>query len=116
MGYDLYGVEDDERYFRFNMTNFGRALRLSENFGWQAQGTTHDSPEVKDWDGGYFTNDGQIVSAEDCKQLADALEKAIPHLHKSQEYGGLSESDLEYHRGHLTKFVAFLRVGAFRIY
>lgn len=104
MGYDLYGVEDDERYFRFNIFNWSKALEMAEENDWQPLGRN------------YYTNDGQIVSAEDAKNLADAVEKGIGNLGQSPQYAGSSASDLEYHQQHLRKFVDFCRAGAFRIY
>ncbi|HKY54080.1 MAG TPA: hypothetical protein VJM08_07245, partial [Anaerolineales bacterium] len=30
-----------------------------------------------EWDGGYLTNDGQMIKAEDAQSMANALEKAL---------------------------------------
>lgn len=56
---------------------------LAKEHGWEPAGTL---PPL-DWDGrgpwdssDYGTNSGQAVTAEDAAALADALERALPHI------------------------------------
>jgi len=73
----------------FDITGFGwcRLLKLAQDYGWVPRGTQPpslwaDSPPEQDekWDGTYFSNDSQGVTAEDASNLADALERALPDL------------------------------------
>src|SRR5437870_4509592 len=63
-----------------------KLLRLATAYGWKPMGTTQPLDEARyfpggRWDGNnYTTNDGQIVSADDARRLADALEAALPHI------------------------------------
>jgi len=119
MGYDLYGLEDEERYERFNIFSWGKVLRLAEHFNWIPEGTTYDELEDGEtWDGTYFTNDGQIVSKEDAKNLAEALERAIPALEADTSIIGvfIGDGDMEYWTKRLQEFADFCKQGAFRIY
>ena len=66
----------------FSKQFWAKALELAELYGWRPMGTC--SPSHLDleklnaeWDGGYMTNDGQIVKAVDALLLAFALEKAL---------------------------------------
>ena len=89
MGVDLGG---NGAYFSANWRGWRWLLSLACDHGWQPAGTewnleVHrwlsggvDEKEEErarnDWDGDYFSNDGQIVSARHAANLADALEKA----------------------------------------
>ena len=71
MGYDLHSRAGD--CFEWQISDYPKALKLAEAYGWQPQGTTN-SPVVgdglrmaagadpEDWNGGYTSNDCQIVS------------------------------------------------------
>ncbi len=62
---------------------------LAERYGWIPKGTEYppfeedyDTRENYDegrrvWSGGYFTNDTQIVTADDARALADVLDRAL---------------------------------------
>jgi hypothetical protein len=53
-------------------------LQLAEDYGWQPAGTIPPKRINRDaWDGGYASCDGQLVSADDAKALADALERGL---------------------------------------
>ena len=70
---------------KFSRQFWSKSLELAELYGWQPMGTQPPSEHNFDdlnaeWDGNYFTNDGQIVKAEDGSNLAAALEKALGNV------------------------------------
>jgi hypothetical protein len=72
----------------FSRQSWAKALELARAFGWTSPGTQpppfFDPYELKaDWDGTYFTNDDQIVSAEDACSLAAALERSLAKISDS---------------------------------
>jgi hypothetical protein len=105
MGMNLSGKGG---YFRFSNNAWHAALQLAREHGWEPAGT--EVPEVTahapdgttvdeeatrmerqtygDWDGDYFYNDGQIVTDEDARNIADALERALELV---PEEGDLAE-------------------------
>jgi hypothetical protein len=107
MGFDLSNRQGQS--YRFNFFDWPNLLRLAEQYGWEPEGTTLDpehladreedeelSPEevaaevaesLEKWEGGYCTNDFQVVSAEDARNLADALEKALPDIPEHDAVG-----------------------------
>jgi hypothetical protein len=58
---------------------WGQLLRLGQSYGWAPAGTLHDEPNVA-WNGGYQTNDCQRVTADDARNFADALSRALSDL------------------------------------
>jgi hypothetical protein len=81
MSYDLFNPSTTICR-TFSRQFFAKALNLAELYGWQPMGT--EPPSVYDfhklcaeWDGGYLTNDGQMIKAEDARSMANALEKAL---------------------------------------
>jgi hypothetical protein len=72
MGFDL--SSDGGRDFRLNVSGWGAALRTAKANGWKPAGTVLD--EEPGWDGDYYTNDGQYVTAEDALAMAQALDAA----------------------------------------
>jgi hypothetical protein len=58
---------------------WGQLLRLAQSNGWVPAGTVLDEPNVG-WSGGYQTNDWQRVTADDARNLADALSRALHDL------------------------------------
>jgi hypothetical protein len=69
----------------FSRQTWAKALELARASGWTSPGTQppphFDSHALAaDWDGTYFTNDGQIVAAEDACSLAAALERSLPGI------------------------------------
>jgi hypothetical protein len=70
---------------KFSRQFWAKALELAELYGWQPMGTQltpiHDFCKLNvDWDGTYFTNDGQVVKAEDALSLAAALERSLDDI------------------------------------
>jgi len=74
-----------------NWSAWGHLYDLAIHGGWEPQGTQHFGyDEVgfplqgetcsPDWCGTYFSNDGQVVTADDARNLADALECALPDV------------------------------------
>lgn len=79
MGYDLQNETGNT--FRWNVWRYSPILSLAENYGWEPKGTVlsnWESGEIEsDWDGKYFSNDGQVVVAEDATNMANALMEAL---------------------------------------
>jgi len=95
MGYGLIGFGKNEhrdiesKDFRWNAWAWPRLLRMAfEHGGWKPEGT--DAPGLMDengnpyfkgeWDGGYCSNDHQMISESDARNLATALRKVLPKL------------------------------------
>jgi hypothetical protein len=78
MGMSLTSKRDDSS-FSFSTIEWEKVLELGKEYGWIPLGTS--APLEKTWNGGYLSNDGQIVSNEDGEALANALIQAqIPEL------------------------------------
>ena len=82
MGYDLQNEKGNT--FRWNVWGYSPVLSLAEVYGWKPKGTVlnnWESGEIEtDWDGKYFSNDGQVVTAEDASNMASALLKALEDI------------------------------------
>lgn len=69
----------------FSRQFWAKALELAQIYGWQPTGT-RPPPRVDfyqlnaEWDGRYYTNDGQSVKAEDAHALAAALERSLDDI------------------------------------
>lgn len=84
MSYDLINLSMNICR-KFSKHTWVKALELARLYGWTPMGTC--SPIIynlhalnADWDGNYLTNDGQMVSAEDARSLAEALEKSLDDI------------------------------------
>lgn len=82
MSVDL--VNENDSSFWTNNRAWYRILSLALMYGWKPAGTLRppdwdDHPRLKDeiWDGGYATNDGQIVTDVDALAMAAALEESL---------------------------------------
>jgi hypothetical protein len=69
----------------FSKQFWAKALELAQCYGWQPMGTQPPSQIDfyqlgTEWDGRYFTNDGQTVKAEDAHSLAAALERSLDDI------------------------------------
>lgn len=69
----------------FSRQFWSKALELAGMHGWKPMGTRPPSQIDfyklgAEWDGGYLTNDGQIVKAEDAFSLAAALERSLDDI------------------------------------
>ncbi len=104
MGYCISG-RDESLDQRFNIWGWRSLFTLALYFGWEPQGTVskiwknnktgelvghqdYDPDKCKDgewvndddWDGSYFYNDWQEITADDAQNLAEALEKALEYM------------------------------------
>lgn len=115
MGMDLLGTGGD---FRLNNISWRYVLALVRQHGWEPAGTelpqltlynrddTVDEGATRrvyqeaaeDWDGGYSSNDGQWVTDEDARNMAEALEQALPHI-PDEETVGLRAASTEIRDG-----------------
>ncbi len=136
MGMDLSGPTGD---FGWDYFSWHKLLRVAERFGWQPAGTVLSPEELGhmpdgQWDGGYTSNDNQIVTAADAERLAAALERALPDIPDADvlapvrtERGGVviapdgpNVDDLDWFCGteskdYIRAFIGYCRAGAFSI-
>lgn len=97
MGYDLYSKNDE--HYRFNISSWSALLDLAERQGWEPMGTILYEYEYDDednrinsgvldveWEGTYYSNDGQIVVVDDALNLANALENALDDIPDVEVY------------------------------
>jgi hypothetical protein len=71
--------------FSASVFDWGQILRLAQAYGWQPAGTVIDEGDLCNfpngrWDGGYQTNDYQRVTADDARNIANALDRALNDL------------------------------------
>jgi len=102
MGMDLIGRND---VFSLNWTGWRLMYETAVNNGWEPVGTEPNerAPQMPDrWDGGYFSNDFQIVTAEDAANMADALDRSL-------EFNVTDDDE------YIIDFIRFARGGAFKI-
>ena len=107
MGFSLANAHG--QHLALNWINWRRLLMLASVHGWRGRGTlpNHEmilhqlagtglsaealEAEVErvaaEWPGHYFSNDFQIVDAADAGAMADALERAIPHMPPAESAG-----------------------------
>ena len=87
MGMELVNRHND--YIAFRHMVWARILYLAKDCGWKSAGTLspydHDDPNSEyyspePWHGGYASNEGQMVSADDACAFADALEMACARI------------------------------------
>jgi hypothetical protein len=113
-------------------------LTLAHEFGgWEPLGTEPpESWEWREWSGSYQSNDYQRVTEEDARNLADALERALPDVPRHRAWEGpaggctwlpdgtrvaLPEANpLEYFSGPegrqcMEEFIRYCRAGEFMI-
>jgi hypothetical protein len=69
----------------FSRQFWAKSLELAELYGWEPVGTRPPahldfSQLGAEWDGRYFTNDGQTVNKEDALLLAAALERSLDDI------------------------------------
>ena len=137
MGLDLI---NEHGATHFSVFVWDQTLALARMYGWRPAGTQPPKDWATDgegrvWSGSYIVNGGQMVTAKDAAQLANALERGlddIPDFYaawhkavKGEDGGplipvGESLSPLEALSGEnklaIRKFIAFCRQGAFKIH
>ena len=69
----------------FSRQFWTKALELGASYGWKPMGTNPPShidfyTLGAEWNGGYLTNDGQTIQAEDAASLAKALEQSLKEI------------------------------------
>jgi hypothetical protein len=76
MSYDLKGKS--RRTFHVSNSGWPELLAIAEQYGWKPVGTKPPKGiKSSTWDGGYYTMDGQIVTAQDAETLATAIDDAV---------------------------------------
>lgn len=133
-------LRNDRSEFSWEQWRWPKLLRIALANGWDPEGTTQPPDEQEHfpdglWDpGNYTSNDDQLVSAEDAKALANALEAALPTIPDEyamakyeQPGGGIliapnhpPAPDVNWFSGPQAKanvvaFIAFCRQGSFHI-
>ncbi len=127
----LLNTKFDE--FDWTMSGWGALLDLAVAHGWRPAGTisrtsvrTSSRPwpfdrVLKRWRGGYDSNDAQIVTTQDARALAVALERSLRHIPDKPIKTAPEEKDPHLLlSGRATKndirlFITFCRRGAFQI-
>lgn len=138
MGYDL---RNGDWYLGLTISGWRKLLDLGRRFGWHPLGTVLTDKSVRtvygnqeptqevidsaiaSWDGAYLACEGQYVTAEDARNLADALETALPFL---GDQSSSAWSKIEYDEDHenswkdsrselLLELIEFCRRGSFRV-
>jgi len=97
MGIDLRREKDG---ISISVFTWARAYALAIEGGWEPRGTLPPKhlpeAEKKAWPGAYDSNDCQIITDEDARAMADALEKMLASLgppvvgSEAQPDGGVS--------------------------
>ena len=146
MSFDL--VNSSGAGFHTGNITWFKFLSVAMHYGWKPRGSLppEDLPEHEQvtWDGSYWVNFGQIVTAEDAAGLADALERSLSEVEKTPDEKPDAGSDpIEHltrlmddmdaylkkpelppaavgvtnlHTDKLRELVAFCRQGGFQIY
>jgi hypothetical protein len=64
--------------FKFRNIAWPVVLEIAECYGWKASGTNPPKGlQPSRWEGGYCTSDGQLVTTQDAKALANAIDDAL---------------------------------------
>ena len=76
MAFELTGKA--QRTFRMSNSGWPELLAIAEEYGWKPAGTKPPKGmKGGTWNGGYYTMDGQIVTARDAEALATAIDDAM---------------------------------------
>jgi hypothetical protein len=126
LGVDLFSLKDNQDIW-FNWSAWKFLRETARDFGWQPMGTVVNLQNitenktnlislkeyklekmVEDWNGGYASNDDQIVTAPDAADLLQALTRAV---NNRAFWNSIAEESQEV----IMEFMEFLKNGAFRI-
>ena len=81
MSMDLHSTDGD--WFKWSNIAWSKVLYLASVYGWEPAGTKPppwwDRPTLS-WQGLYQSNDGGLVTMEDARAVAGALEKALDDI------------------------------------
>ncbi len=84
MGYDLYSLNHEKDYFRFNSVAWPMILDLAKTNGWNPKGTWTIVPNsdvhAEFWDQNDYTKNVRVVAGGDLTMLADALESTLDDI------------------------------------
>jgi hypothetical protein len=76
MAFELIGKA--QRTFRMSNSGWPELLAIAEEYGWKPVGTKPPKRmKAGTWDGGYYSMDGQTVTARDAESLAAAIDDAM---------------------------------------
>ncbi len=79
MGYGLV-AENGRHRIAMTATTWSAIKKLAYEFGWEPEGTVDPNCHVHDWDGNYWMNEGQQITASDAHNFGAALERALSNL------------------------------------
>lgn len=71
MGYDL--TNSIGQTHQWKVLGWWHLLNLAREYGWSPCYTERPTHSGSDWDGNYFQNQGQLMTANDAASLANAL-------------------------------------------
>ena len=140
MGMNLVSETGERTWFR--LSAWSKVLQLARMYGWEPYGTTIPKSymeEELEWDGGYGTNEGQLVEAHDALKLAEALARALSDIPDEKPSDNpyvdarsgdpqdmeatiqrmIAYSPLDYFGGHkimIEGLIKFCKLGAFEIW
>jgi hypothetical protein len=78
-----------EEIFRVGLSQWPAFVNLAKAYNWKSKGTTlPESARVPDmdWSGTYLSMDHAIVDAEDANNMADAIERALVHWPREDQF------------------------------
>ena len=84
MGVDL---NFKQGYMSFQRHYWRALLNLAWMHGWKAKGTAAPVDFDGEWNGDYFSNDGQLVTVDDARNLGHALELSLPDIPRHDAVG-----------------------------
>jgi hypothetical protein len=103
--------ENDKSEISFNLFDWGHILELALHYGWTPMGTKPSDLTIGEhWEGGYTSNDYQIVISEDATNLGKALEKALTDI-PDIDLGGTFNNGIEVNGDNLEDIVKAIYVG-----
>jgi hypothetical protein len=109
MCYEFYGI----RMVQLDTGDWDRCMGLAEEFGWHPAGTAPPDDWQGSWDGGYYSNDLQMVEESDARALGEALLHGIANEEVRERDKPTKWPDGSLRR--LRGFAEFARGGRFQI-
>ena len=84
MGVDLYFKQG---HLSFQWHYWQAIFDLALMYGWKPGGTAAPDDFDGEWNGDYFSNDGQLITADDARNLGHALELSLPDIPRHDAIG-----------------------------